>query len=141
MLRPEFFIDPTALGTHQDPTEKNGIIYTGGAGFIDTAHLRYCCDNTKTAYDRISAAKGSPGTVIIMPEGSATITQTVPANLWTKVAGAISFDDALAHEIRTYWDANPAVPLPTIPFPGMMNSSFSPEDLCSNFIGIISRRL
>src|SRR5262245_51309642 len=134
MLRPNFFVDPSFLGTHQNPTERNGIIYTGGAGFIDTAHLRYFCDNTKAAYDRIKAVNGSSGTVIITPEGAATITQTIPPNLWTKVARDISYDDALTHEISSYWIMN--LPLVrAVPFPGETNSSFSPEDLCSNNLG------
>jgi hypothetical protein len=41
------------------------------------------------------------------------------------VAKAISFDDSLGHEIMTYTHTNP----------GGHNSAFSPEDLCSNFIG------
>jgi len=134
MLRPEFFIDPSSLGPHQDPTERNGIIYTGGAGFIDTAHLRYCCDNTKAAYDRIKAVNGLAGTVITTPEGAATIAQTIPPNLWTKVARDISYDDGLTHEISSYWIMNWPV-VRAAPFPGETNSSFSPEDLCSNNLG------
>lgn len=131
MLRPEYFIDPSSLGTHQDPSERNGIIYTGGGGFIDTAHLRYCCDNTKLAYDRISAANGASGTVINLTEGTATLTAAVPRNLWTKVARDIGYDDGLSHEIWTYWKY----------LPGAGNSSFSPEDLFSNNLGTIIAEL
>jgi hypothetical protein len=124
MLRPNFFIGLSSLGAHQGPNEGNGEIYTGGAGFIDTAHVRHCCDVTKWAYDQITALNGQPGRVAT-PEGAATLTQAIPQNMWTKVARDISFDDALGHEIWTYWK----------PGPGLGNSAFSPEDLCSNHLG------
>jgi hypothetical protein len=42
-----------------------------------------------------------------------------------KVARDISYDDALSHEIWSYWNWAP----------GEGNSAFSPEDLCSNNLG------
>jgi hypothetical protein len=41
--------------------------------------------------------------------------------------GLHAYDDALAHEIWTYW----------VKAPGGHNSSFSPEDLCSNYLGTL----
>ncbi len=124
MLIPSALIDPSTLGTHQGPDERLGIIYTGAAGFIDLGHLRHCCDTTKWVYDQIVALKGFPG-AIKTAEGTATLTASVPASMWTTVARDIAFDEALGHEIATYWGR----------FPGLGSSSFSPEDLCSNHLG------
>jgi hypothetical protein len=124
LLTPLAFIDPSALGTHQGTSERNGVLYTGAAGFIDTGHARHYCDVAKWVYDQIVALKGAPGP-IKASEGKAEITRTIPATLWTAVARDIAFDEGLGHEIWTYWK----------PGPGLGNSAFSPEDLCSNHFG------
>jgi hypothetical protein len=124
LLSPSFLIDPSTLGTHQGPDERLGVIYTGAAGFIDIGHVRHCCDTTKWVYDQIAALKGFPGS-ITTPEGKATTIGSIPASMWTSVARDIAFDEGLGHEIMTYWNYTP----------GMGNSSFSPEDLCSNHLG------
>jgi Protein of unknown function (DUF4056) len=124
VLAPYFIIDPSSLGTHRSASERNGIIYTGGAGFIDTSHVRHCCDDTKRVYDQLAASKGSPAQVSTS-HGVATIKATVPATMWPQVARAISYSDSVGYEIESYW-SNSA---------GGHNSAFSPEDLCSNYLG------
>jgi hypothetical protein len=127
MLEPGSLIDPSELGEHGARMwnkEKNGLIYTGGAGFVDTGHLRHCCDETKNVYDQIAALSGSPGP-IKTSHGSATLTKRVPPNMWRQVARAVSYDNALGYEIASYW----------IDVPYEHPSSFSPEDLCSNYLG------
>jgi hypothetical protein len=124
LFGPLALIESTGLGTHQGSNERNGIFYSGAAGFIDLGHLRTYCDAAYWAYDQIRALKGFPGT-IGTPDGGATVTRSIPVSLWTAVARDIAFDDGLGHEIFTYWIAGP----------GAGNSAFSPEDLCSNHLG------
>jgi hypothetical protein len=54
----------------------------------------------------------------------------VPRDRWLNVARAIAFDDGLGHEIFTY----------DLKSPGGHNSAFSPDDLCSNFVGTVVAR-
>jgi peptidoglycan hydrolase-like protein with peptidoglycan-binding domain len=115
-------VDPTSIGQHASPTEANGIIYSGGAGFLDLGHIRDLCDLTKFVFDQMMAAGGSPANVVTL-HGSAKFSKC-PADV-ISVARAISLDDGLGHEIVSY----------DVFTPGMHNSAFSPEDLCSNFLG------
>lgn len=129
---PSPFVDPSKIGTHKDSaTEALGIVYTGRAGFIDLGHLRETCDITEFVWTRLQGSGGSP-TVIPTFQGEATITNPVPRDRWLTVAQAIANDDALGHEIATY-DKHI--------LPGLHNSAFSPEDLCSNFVGTVVARL
>lgn len=113
----------TTVGGHG--TDQPGIVYTGRAGFVDLGHLWEVADATAFAYQQIHAAAGASGTTVRAAEGTATLTGAAPATDWLVLARAIAFDDALGHEIATY----------TAMHPGGHNSSFSPEDLCSNFLG------
>ena len=125
MLAPPWFIDPLLIGNHNSSmNEKNGITYTGGAGFIDISHVRHCCDDTKHVYDQLMSSSGSPS-LITTSHGVATIKQSVPRSMWTQVARAISYSDSIGYEITSYWVSTPAE----------HNSAFSPEDLCSNYLG------
>ena len=128
---PAQFVDPSRLGAHKDSSEVRGILYTGRAGFIDLGHLLETCDLTEFAWTRL---QGSGGLPVVIPtiHGEATITRPVPRNRWVVVAQAIANDDALGHEIWTY-DMHHG--------PGLHNSAFSPEDLCSNFVGTVVGRL
>ena len=118
-------VDPGSLGTHGSSTEATGLIYSGKAGFLDLGHIRDTCDLTKSIFDQIAAACGNPTTVTAI-EGSAQVRSVSPSK-WIGVARAIAYDDALAHEIVSYSNMSP----------GGHNSSFSPEDLCSNFLGTL----
>ncbi len=102
-----------------------GIVYTGLAGFVDFGHLWEVADITAFAYQQIHAAGGASGTTVRAAEGTATLSSAAPSTEWLTLARCIAFDDALGHEIATY----------TMMSPGGHNSSFSPEDLCSNFLG------
>jgi hypothetical protein len=103
------------------------IVYTGKAGFVDLGHLWDTCDVTAFAYTEIHRASGAVGTKIRGNEGEAVLTSAAPSAEWLGLARAIANDDALAHEIVTYTSFKP----------GGHNSSFSPEDLCSNNLGTI----
>lgn len=117
-------VDAGSLGTHNGGSEKVGLVYTGALGFLDLGHVRDMCDQTHVIYRHIAAAGGKPTTITTL-QGEARVTSAIPSSLWLLVAEAIANDDGLAHEIVSYDQ----------PFPGGHNSSFSPEDLCSNLIG------
>ena len=104
-----------------------GIVYTGKAGFVDLGHLWEVADVTAFVYQSIHAASGASGTTITCNEGRARLTSTAPAREWMELARSIAFDDSLAHEIVTYSSFTP----------GGHNSAFSPEDLCSNYLGTV----
>lgn len=127
---PAKFVDPSKLGAHKDSSEVLGVIYTGRAGFIDLGHLRETCDITEFVWTRLQGSGGLPS-IIPTVQGEAKILKPVPRNRWLSVAQAIANDDAFGHEIATY----------DMHFPGGHNSAFSPEDLCSNFVGTVVARL
>jgi peptidoglycan hydrolase-like protein with peptidoglycan-binding domain len=116
------FVDPANLGTHNGPNEATGPIYTGKAGFIDLGHVRDLCDLTKFVYEQMQAGAGynSP---IQTAHGEALLTVCPKDEL--KTARKICYHDSVGYEIITY----------THNSPGGHNSSFSPEDLCSNNLG------
>jgi len=118
-------IAPSSLGTHGS-SEANGLIYTGKAGFFDLGHARDLCDLTKYVYDQIAAVRGVPVTVRTA-HGTAVVHTAVPSSDWILVARSISYDDSFAYEIMTY----------DISGVGLHNSAFSPEDLCSNYLGTL----
>lgn len=119
-------ISPTGLGGHRSSSEATGLIYTGKAGFFDLGHVRDLCDLTKYVYDQIVSVGGVPVAIRTI-HGTAIIHTPVPSSAWLQVARAISYDDSFAYEIYTYDEFSP----------GGHNSSFSPEDLCSNYLGTL----
>jgi hypothetical protein len=108
-------------------SSQPGIVYTGRAGFVDLGHLWEVVEMTAFAYQQIHSTGGAAGTAVRAVEGTATLTSTAPAAEWLDLARSIAFDDSLSHEIATY----------TVMRPGGHNSSFSPEDLCSNYLGTV----
>lgn len=120
-------VDPASLGVHNKSSETRGIIYTSKAGFLDLGHIRDLCDLTKFVYDQIKALGNSLG-AIKTTHGEASL-KKMPSTASDKiqVARAISFDDGLGYEIFSYF----------LFLPGKHNSAFSPEDLCSNFLGTL----
>lgn len=128
---PAKFVDLSKLGAHKGADEAQGIVYTGRAGFMDLGHLRETCDITEFVWTRLQGSGGSP-TIIPTFQGEASIIKPVPHDKWPAVAQAIANDDALGHEIWSYDEHS---------FPGQHNSAFSPEDLCSNFVGTVVARM
>ena len=53
------------------------------------------------------------------------MTTPIPPDMWLPVAQSIAYDDGFGHEVVSYDEMTP----------GEHNSSFSPEDLCSNKLG------
>jgi outer membrane protein OmpA-like peptidoglycan-associated protein len=126
------FATPGKLGTHGDKSEVNALIYTCKAGFIDLGHIRDMCDMTRYIHDQLTQGL-TPQQVtaefnikgLTIPMGEADIFQC-PANN-VQVARAMALDVGMGHEIVSYHQSRP----------GGHNSSFSPEDLCSNFLGTL----
>lgn len=131
-------VDPGQLGQHGRWSEKNGIIYSRKAGFLDLAHIRDSCDTTHYVYTQLLQGKRTllikrrrvGGVLSPSILGNAAINQRPLRPM--DVARAIAYDAGLGHEIATYYDMGTlGVDV------GGHNSSFSPEDLCSNFLGTL----
>jgi len=128
------------MGTHTymgGRTEQNGIIYTRRGGFLDMGHLRDCADWTAYLYNLIKASQTDSyyRHIELRNEGGAkSLDLNVPADLSEEdiisLAGKISFDLSMWHEISTWFGAS-YVPLIPEKF-----SSFSPEDMYSNLMGV-----
>lgn len=109
--------------THHD---LQGIIYTVAAGFIDLGHLRDLADQTYYCYQQIITPK--PQFKPMHYGGTIKILKEIPTdNLTTviNIAKNIAYVESVFHEIESYW----------VDLPGFHNSSFSPEDLTSNWLG------
>jgi hypothetical protein len=138
----ENIANPANLGIHGTSTEVIGIVYTGRAGFVDLGHLREICDITNSVFDQILSIGGMGRVEIVTTKnnsltkntaGFADVTSGVGGTSLTlssdiRLARAIAFDYGLGHEITSYDD---------FWMPGGHNSSFSPEDLCSNYLGTL----
>lgn len=128
------------MGTHTfmgGGNEKNGNIYTRRGGFLDMGHLRDCADWTAYLYNLIKASQTDHkyARMELRNEGGAkSLFLNVPKDLSedqiVELAGKISYDMSLWHEISTWFGAS-YIPLVPEKF-----SSFSPEDMYSNLMGV-----
>lgn len=112
-------IEPSKAVGHiygSSSTGNCGYIYTEKAALLDIAHLRDHVDLTKYAYDAIKAGHAR----IECRDGIATIDQSPKDPIL--LAQAIAFADSWAHELKTFGTLEDY-------------SSFSPEDMVSNFLG------
>jgi Protein of unknown function (DUF4056) len=115
--------------------EISGIIYTRRGGFIDLAHLRDHIDLTLDYYRLLtrtierhrrsfSPTRSYPVTVTLLDD--------IPAEHQLAVAQSLAYDESIFHEIETYWGGG---------FLAIVDlehkSAFSPEDLVSNFLGVV----
>ena len=127
------------LGEHYymgNKREVIGTIYTQKGGFIDMGHVRDQIDWTRYLYATILNSRGK-GEVILRlrnEAGRKTLYLNIPAQLNNNdcilLAGKITYDLSLWHEISTWFGAS-AIPLIPEKF-----SSFSVEDVYSNLLGI-----
>lgn len=131
-------VDPARLGQHGAWSEVNGIVYCGKAGFVDLSHLRDSCDTTKFIFDKIVSIGRVPLAISVRYQrlnptprivGTAVIHRRPLRPI--DVARVIAYDVGLGHEIATYYDMGVLGRIDI----GGHNSSFSPEDLCSNYLG------
>ncbi|WP_026464166.1 DUF4056 domain-containing protein [Adhaeribacter aquaticus] len=127
------------LGPHQylgNSKEGNGIIYTKRGGFIDLGHLRDQADWTAYLYSLILENQKYGKTIHRLGHegGTKELNLIIPANLTNTdallLAGRISYDLSIWHEIATWYGAS-VIPLLTERY-----SSFSIEDAYSNLLGV-----
>lgn len=128
------------MGSHQYmgcKDEQNGNIYTKSGGFIDMGHVRDCADWTAYLYNLILSGKNKVAgvTKVLGREGGLkTLLLYLPPELdslmASELAGKIAYDLSLWHEISTWYGSS------YIPFVPERYSSFSPEDLYSNLLGV-----
>ena len=114
-------LDPSALGQHGTSSEGNGIMYFTQFGFIDFGHVRDCADLTKWVHDELGRSLAT----ILTTHGEASLLASMSGSLRSNVAQAIAYQDSVGYEIHTFDSMHP----------GGHNSSFSPEDLVSNYLG------
>lgn len=117
--------------------EGNGNIYTRRGGFIDLGHLRDCADWTAWLYSRIESnyRHRDQNPISLGTEGGTkTLELHLPLSSDSvdsyQLAGKIAYDLSLWHEIATWFGASYVPLLPE------RYSSFSPEDLYSNLLGV-----
>ena len=114
---------------HKWKREKNGILYTCRAGFIDMAHLRDHADITLHIYNKllnnpsIIRLKKAPTLRFFKVKDLSHLT----SNELAQLAAAMAYDVSVWHEIKS---------MPGFKGPSMeSNSPFSLEDNISNFMG------
>ena len=120
--------------------ERNGLVYTCRGGFVDTAHLRDWADWTLFLSARIARTLES-GTTITLPDEAGQrriVVRPVDRNrvlelgrlaLAVPLAEWVAFQLSVWHEIATWYGwSELGIPQEV--------SSFSPEDLYSNLLGI-----
>ncbi|MEO9893272.1 DUF4056 domain-containing protein [Aurantibacter sp.] len=132
-------ISVTDLGEHHymgNKREGTGTIYTNKGGFIDIGHMRDQIDWTRYLYTTILDSRGKGEVILNLRNeaGRKTLYLNVPEALESNdcilLAGKITYDLSLWHEISTWFGAS------TIPIMPEKFSSFSVEDVYSNLLGI-----
>jgi hypothetical protein len=124
--------DPAKIGPyHFGGGDITGQIFTCRAGFVDLGHLRDLIDLTIYYYTRLTKGGGNGKGKSIATFGLAgqvTVPDTIPDANVIDVARAMAYYQSVFYEIKTYW-------LKGKTDVGQHHSSFSPEDLVSNFLG------
>ena len=127
------------LGEHRymgHKREGTGTIYTRKGGFIDIGHLRDQTDWTRYLYTIILNSRGKGEVILPLRKeaGRKTLYLNVPENFESSdcilLAGKITYDLSLWHEISTWFGAS------TVPLVPEKFSSFSVEDVYSNLLGV-----
>lgn len=122
-------------------TEGNGLVYTCRGGWIDTAHVRENADNVLFLALRIAQTLATGTTIEIPGHGGATTITVAPVPASTiaregpmAIAGALAawtaFRISIWHEVTTWYGYQLVLGF------GERHSTFSPEDLYSNALGI-----
>ncbi|MGE0269276.1 MAG: DUF4056 domain-containing protein [Candidatus Omnitrophota bacterium] len=102
---------------------RAGFLYTLNAGFVDLGHVRDNADMTKFIFDGLNTGH----MCMNLYDGSVLVTrEPYGQEAMLELAGAIAYAEGIAHELSTW----------RVDGMGMDNSSFSPEDIPSNIIGI-----
>jgi hypothetical protein len=111
-----------------------GIIYSCDLGFIDLGHLRDLADLTFFYYKQIDLGRKNKAGMklkLFDYEGEVKLLKDIQASDYIDVACRMAYDEAIFHEIETYW----------VELLGCHHSSFSPEDLVSNTLGTFVAKL
>jgi hypothetical protein len=134
------FTEASPLEHRFGGTDAVGIIYTCNAGFVDLGHLRDLADLTLFYYRQIDRLAGASGKKLdAFDYGSKTveISKAIPPAEYVGVAQAMAYTESVVHEIETYWRIETRALVPDDVAAGGHNSSFSPEDIVSNFLGTV----
>ncbi len=130
------------LGPHVylgDNSENNGILYTHRGGFIDMGHLRDYADWTYYLHHQIRKAIDAQRDTLVLYLGTEggekylfVFLDSFPVTdeNTIRLAGYMAFQLGIWHEIATWYGVS------FIPFIPEQYSSFSPEDLYSNGLGV-----
>jgi hypothetical protein len=121
--------------------EKNGLVFTCRAGFVDTAHLRLWADFSLFLTAWVGANLETGGTLHIKEEGGArkiilqplepgVLQQYTRRELATPIAQWLAWQLSVWHEIATWYGWSHVGMFPELA------SAFSPEDFYSNLLGI-----
>lgn len=121
--------------------ERSGTVYTCAGGFIDLGHLRDFADLTRHYYfalvrQRVNGVVQRGANFALLEthggiSGEVVVQRDLPAagpgdlDLLVAVARSIAYDVSVMYEIKTYGEERI----------GGRSSSFSPEDLVSNYLG------
>ena len=129
------------LATAAPETEVNGLVYTCRGGWIDTSHVRENADNV--LYLALSIAPhlatgttfeipghGAPQTVVVRPIPQRLIDREGALNIASELAGWIAYRVGIWHEVMSWYGYQMVAGFSEEP------STFSPEDLYSNLLGI-----
>lgn len=138
--------DPSLLGPHFYgagvlESERNGLVYTCRGGWIDTAHVRENADLTFFLISQLLQKLPGPVTLTVQGEGGQRVIEVKAISdevmeRWgrERVAAAIAswavYQFAIWHELAS-WFGFEALP----GYPERV-STFSPEDMYSNVLGI-----
>ncbi len=121
--------------------ESNGLVYTCRGGFVDLAHVRDNADNTLGLTEATARLMDAGGVIEVPPQGAAMRVRlrAVPPELIERygrvrlavvLAQWLAYQLSIWHEIATWYGFASMAEWPE------KISSFSPEDLYSNQLGI-----
>ncbi len=119
--------------------EGDGLVYTCRGGFIDTAHVRDYADLTVFVAMRLAAALPGPAVLTLPGDGAVrrlrlqALPAMTEADRWewaVRLAEYSVFQLSVFHELASWYGRR------TTPSWSERASSFSPEDLYSNLLGI-----
>jgi hypothetical protein len=120
--------------------ERNGLVYTCGGGFIDTAHVRDYADWTLYLAAQVAIALETGTTIDLGEEGGArrVVLEPIPREVIEEMGVrklALVLAQWLAIQMSLYHEIVTGFGWAAVPGFSELASSFSPEDLYSNVIG------
>ncbi len=138
-LRLSAITSTAAMGDHSflgGSGEKNGVVYTRRGGFIDMGHLRDQADWTAYLFSLLEEEqpRGFLTRNLGFEGGEKSLQVIIPADYGPEellhLAGRMAYDLSVWHEIATWFGVS------SVPLVPEQYSSFSPEDVYSNLLGV-----